>query len=58
MLKYIVTVKCISSYSFNRIVLKFHAGIEHDITHLACAFSDDQIIFEFLAIFWNFEIMV
>ena len=42
-------------YSFNRIVLKFHTGIKHDITHLACAFFDDRTIFEFFCDF--FEIL-
>ena len=52
-----VTVKCIFSYSFNRIIFKFYTGIKYDIIHLACPFFDDQTIFE-LAIFLNFEIMV
>ena len=50
--------KPISSYSFDRIVFKFYTGINYDVTNLACAFFDDQTIFEFLAIFLNFEIMV
>ena len=50
--------KPISSYSFDRIAFKFYTGIKYDITHLACAFFVDRTIFEFLANFWNFEIMV
>ena len=38
-------------YSFGRIAFKFYTGIKYDITNVACAFFDDQIIFEFLAIF-------
>ena len=53
MLWYIVTVKCLFSYSFNRIVFKLHTGIKYDITHLGCAFFDTRTIFEFLANFWN-----
>ena len=46
------------SYSFGRIAFKIYTGIKYDITHVGCAFFDDQTIFEFLANFWNFEIMV
>ena len=38
--------------------LPLHAGIKYDITHLACAFFEHQTTFEFLAIFWNFVIML
>ena len=48
---YIVTVKCLFSYSCNRIVFKLHTGIKYDITHLACASFDDQTIFVFWANF-------
>ena len=48
--------KPISSYSFSQIAFKIYTGIKYDITHLGCAFFDDQTIFEFLANFskfWN-----
>ena len=50
--------KPISSYSFNQIALKFYTGINHKVAYPACAFVDDRIMFEFLAIFFIFEIMV
>ena len=55
MVGYIVTLKCLFSYSFCRIVFILHTGIKYDITHQACAFFDDRtfwIFGEFLN-FWN-----
>ena len=51
MVYYTVTVKCLFSYSLNRIVFILHTGIKDDTTHLACAFHDDRTILEFLANF-------
>ena len=58
MVRYIVTVKCIFSNCFNRMVFKFHTGIKDDITRLACASFDDRIIFYFWRIVEICDIMV
>ena len=56
-IKYILTVKCISSYSFHSIVLKLYRTLLQDMSIMCCAFFDDRIIFEFLANFWNIGII-
>ena len=50
-IKYLLTVKCISSYSFHSIVLKFYMALLQDISIIACAFLTIELFLNFWRIF-------
>ena len=59
-IKYILTVKCISSYNFHSIVLKVYRALLQNMRIMACDFfwrSNHFWIFGEFLIFWNIGII-